>query len=66
MYQITTPIAINPAEVQAISDEDVATMVQKDPVTPDDLREARKSTSKSFGSAFGERYERWMREYGSA
>lgn len=52
--------------VQAISDEDVANMVRKNPVTPDDLREARRSTSKSCGSAFGERYERWMREYGSA
>ena len=49
-----------------ISDEDVANMVQKNPVTPEDLREARRSTSKSCGSAFGERYERWMREYGSA
>ena len=54
------------AGVQAMSDEGVANMVQKNPVTPEDLREARRSTSKSCGSAFGERYERWMREYGSA
>ena len=56
----------NPAGVQTISDEDVAAMVRKNPVTSDDLREARRSTSKSCGSAFGERYERWMLEYGSA
>ena len=52
--------------VPAISDGDVASMVRRNPVTPDDLREARRSTSKSCGSAFGERYARWMREYGSA
>lgn len=52
--------------VPAISDEDVASMVRRDPVTAEDLRDARRSTSKSCGSMFGERYERWMREYGSA
>ena len=52
--------------VPAISDEDVASMVRRNPVTPEDLRSARRSTSKSCGSMFGERYERWMREYGSA
>jgi len=52
--------------VPALSDQDVAGRVRRNPVTSDDLRDARRSTSKSCGSMFGERYERWMREYGSA
>ena len=48
-----------------ISDEDVVFLTKRNPVTADDLQASLRSTNKSYGSKFCERYEEWAKEYGS-
>ena len=48
-----------------LSDDEFSKLVKKNPVTPEDLRNAWRSTNKSSGGELSERYDKWMLEYGS-
>jgi len=50
---------------QQLSDEEIAVLTTKNPVTADDLQASLTSTNKSYGRDFCERYEEWTREFGS-
>ena len=49
-----------------LSDDELSKLVKINPVTSEDLRDAWRSTNKSCGGEFSERYDKWMLEYGSA
>lgn len=55
----------NKRDYAPLSDEEAAKLAKANPVTPEDLRNAWRSTNKSCGGDFSERYNKWMLEYGS-
>ena len=48
-----------------LSEDESSRLVKTNPVTPEDLRNAWRSTNKSCGGELSERYNKWMLELGS-